>query len=165
MINQGRLTPENRQAAIDTLKQMAACGKTKNIMVGAEPRNDSFTLLTEVLTSAGAYANPDVGNFGGDQPHQHAGIRAMFPHTDGNCHMKILNPAIYDLAAAIQLTKELVYKGLYSPVRPDTRLCPSRTTCITPGSPASARFARRAGRAGSRPLPQRRAGARRLNRT
>jgi hypothetical protein len=40
-------------------------------------------------------------------------MRAMFPLTDGNCHVK-LNPARYDLAAALALTKELGYKGLYS---------------------------------------------------
>jgi hypothetical protein len=114
MINQGRLTQENKSAAIETLKNMTAYGKTKKIMVGAEPRNDDFVLLTEVLRAGGAYTNPDVGNFGGDQANQHAGIRAMFPYTDGNCHMKILNPATYDLAAAVRLTKELGYKGLYS---------------------------------------------------
>jgi len=37
----------------------------------------------------------------------------MFPLTDGNCHVKI-NPARYDLPAALTLTKELGYKGLYS---------------------------------------------------
>jgi sugar phosphate isomerase/epimerase len=114
MINQGKLTAENKQAAIETLKQMTEYGKTKSIMVGAEPRGDDFTLLTEVIRAGGAYTNPDVGNFGGDQAKQHAGIRAMFPYTDGNCHMKMLNPPTYDLAAAIQLTKELGYKGLYS---------------------------------------------------
>jgi hypothetical protein len=114
MINQGKLTPENKAAAIETLQRMTAYAKTKNIMVGAEPRDDDFTLLTEVLRGGGAYTNPDVGNFGGDQDHQHQGMRAMFPYTDGNCHMKILNPPKYDLAVAVRLTKELGYKGLYS---------------------------------------------------
>ena len=114
MINQGKLTAENKADAIETLKRMTAYAKTKNIMVGAEPRNDDFTLLTEVLRAGGAYTNPDVGNFGGDQAHQHAGINAMFPYTDGNCHMKMLNPPTYDLAAAIQLIKQLGYKGLFS---------------------------------------------------
>lgn len=114
MINQGRLTQENKTAAIQALQYMTAYGKSKNIMVGAEPRGDDFTLLTEVIRAGGAYTNPDVGNFGGDQAHQHAGIRAMFPYTGGNCHMKMLNPPTYDLAAAITLIKELGYKGLYS---------------------------------------------------
>ena len=114
MINQGKLTQENKAAAIEALTHMTAYGKTKKIMVGAEPRGDDFTLLTEVIRAGGAYTNPDVGNFGGDQAHQHAGIRAMFPYTGGNCHMKMLNPATYDLAAAIALIKSLGYTGLYS---------------------------------------------------
>ena len=114
MINQGRLTQDNKTAAIQTLKNMTAYAKTRNIMVGVEPRNDDFVLLTEVIRAGGAYTNPDVGNFGGDQAHQHAGIRLMFPFTDGNCHMKMLNPPTYDLAAAIALIKELGYQGLYS---------------------------------------------------
>jgi sugar phosphate isomerase/epimerase len=114
MINQGRLTQENKAAAIETLTRMTAYAKTRNVMVGAEPRGDDFTLLTEVIRAGGAYTNPDVGNFGGDQAHQHDGIKAMFPYTDGNCHMKMLNPPTYDLAAAIALVKELGYAGLYS---------------------------------------------------
>ena len=114
MINQGRLTQENKAAAIETLKNMTEYGKVKNIKVGAEPRNDDFVLLTEVLRAGGAYTNPDVGNFGGDQAHQHDGIRAMFPYTDGNCHMKMLNPPTYDLPAAIALVKQLGYTGLFS---------------------------------------------------
>ena len=114
MINQGKLTQENKAAAVEALTLMTAYGKTKKIMVGAEPRGDDFALLTEVIRAGGAYTNPDVGNFGGDQAHQHAGIRAMFPYTGGNCHMKMLNPATYDLAAAIALIKSLGYTGLYS---------------------------------------------------
>lgn len=114
MINQGRLTQENKATAIDTLARMAAYGKTRNIMVGAEPRDDDFTLLTEVMRAGGGYTNPDVGGFGGDEAHVMAGMRAMLPFTDGNCHMKILNPPTYDLAGAIRLTKEMGYKGLYS---------------------------------------------------
>ena len=114
MINQGRLTQDNKAAAIDTLRRMTAYAKTKNVMVGAEPRGDDFTLLTEVVRGGGGYTNPDVGNFGGDQAHQHDGIKAMFPYTDGNCHMKMLDPPAYDLAAAIALIKQLGYTGLYS---------------------------------------------------
>jgi hypothetical protein len=71
-----------------------------------------YLLLTEIIKASGTYANVDIGNLG-DQEVQHAGMRAMFPLTDGNCHVK-LNPARYDLPAALALTKELGYKGLYS---------------------------------------------------
>jgi sugar phosphate isomerase/epimerase len=114
MINQGRLTQENKATAIETLQRMTAYGKSKNIMVGAEPRGDDHKLLTEVLKGGGAYSNPDIGNFQGDQATQHEAMRLMFPFTDGNCHIKALNPPKYDLAAAVKLTKELGYKGLYS---------------------------------------------------
>ena len=114
MINQGKLTQQNKTAAIEALTRMTTYGKSRKIMVGAEPRGDDFTLLTEVIRAGGAYTNPDVGNFGGDQAHQHAGIRAMFPYTSGNCHMKMDNPPTYDLAAAIALIKSLGYTGLYS---------------------------------------------------
>ena len=114
MINQGKLTQENKAAAVEALTRMTAYGRARKIMVGAEPRGDDFTLLTEVIRGGGASTNPDVGNFGGDQAHQHAGIRAMFPYSSGNCHMKMHNPPTYDLAAAIALIKSLGYTGLYS---------------------------------------------------
>ena len=66
----------------------------------------------EIIKGSGTWANCDLGNFP-DQETQHGGIRAMLPLTDGNCHVK-LNPARYDLAAALKLTVELGYKGLYS---------------------------------------------------
>jgi sugar phosphate isomerase/epimerase len=134
MVNQGALTQESKQVAIAALKPIGAYGKAKRIMVGIEnrgaPRSGAratpaapptppatpppidYTLLVEVIKAAGVYANCDLGNFT-DQESQHAGIRAMLPLTDGNCHVK-LNPSRYDLPKALALTKELGYKGLYS---------------------------------------------------
>jgi len=76
------------------------------------PAEPAWVLLVEIIKESGTWANCDIGNFP-DQETQHAGMRAMFPLTDGNCHVKI-NPARYDLPAALALTKELGYKGLYS---------------------------------------------------
>lgn len=76
------------------------------------PAEAAWVLLVEIIKESGTWANCDIGNFP-DQATQHAGMRAMFPLTDGNCHVK-LNPARYDLPAALALTKELGYKGLYS---------------------------------------------------
>src|SRR6185436_21012215 len=73
-----------------------------------------YQTMADVIKASGTYANPDVGNFGGTQEFQHAGMRALFPLNGGNCHMKALTPPQYDLVAAINLTKELKYNGLYS---------------------------------------------------
>ena len=76
------------------------------------PSPPAHILLVEIIKGSGTWANCDLGNFP-DQATQHAGMRVMFPLTDGNCHVK-LNPARYDLPAALALTKELGYAGLYS---------------------------------------------------
>jgi sugar phosphate isomerase/epimerase len=127
MVNQGMPTEENKAVAIETLKAMGDYGKSKNIKVAMENRGGgggrqgtppappgpaAYVLLVEIIKGSGTYANCDIGNFP-DQQTQHAGIRAMFPLTDGNCHVK-LNPARYDLPAALKLTRELQYTGLYS---------------------------------------------------
>jgi hypothetical protein len=135
MINQGQPTQENKEIAIATLKAMGDYGKSKNIKVAMENRGGgggrqsaaapvnpappanpavpaAWVLLVEIIKGSGTWANCDIGNFP-DQETQHAGIRAMFPLTDGNCHVK-LNPARYDLPAALAVVKQLGYTGLYS---------------------------------------------------
>jgi sugar phosphate isomerase/epimerase len=138
MVNQGTPTQENKDVAIATLNAMGDYGKSRNIMVAMENRGSgagrgsatatgggaaqsapapppspaAWELLVEIIRGSGTYANCDLGNFP-DQATQHAGIRGMLPLTDGNCHVK-LNPARYDLPAALALTKELRYSGLYS---------------------------------------------------
>jgi sugar phosphate isomerase/epimerase len=142
MVNQGSPTPENKQVGIETLRIMGDYGKAKKVMVSMEPRGGgggraagagsaaapgapaatpaavgpplpaAWILLTEIIKGSGTYANVDIGNFG-DQETQQAGMRAMFPLTVGNCHVK-MNPARYDLPAALALNKELGYKGIYS---------------------------------------------------
>jgi sugar phosphate isomerase/epimerase len=140
MINQGAPTQENEEIAIAALKAMGDYGKSKNIKVAMENRGGgggrqsaaapanpappappaspappapaAWILLVEIIKGSGTWANCDLGNFP-DQETQHAGIRGMFPLTDGNCHVK-LNPARYDLPAALALVKQLGYTGLYS---------------------------------------------------
>lgn len=134
MINQGQPTQDNKEIAIAALKAMGDYGKSKNIKVAMENRGSgsgrqsaatpanpappappgpaAWTLLVEIIKGSGTWANCDLGNFP-DQETQHAGIRGMFPLTDGNCHVK-LNPARYDLPAALALVKQLGYTGLYS---------------------------------------------------
>jgi len=141
MVNQGAPTQENRDVAIAALKAMGDYAKSRNVMVAMEnhgggggrqgaaapgappaspalpaspapPGPAAWVLLVEIIRGSGTYANCDLGNFP-DQDTQHAGIRGMFPLTDGNCHVK-LNPARYDLPAALALVKSIGYRGLYS---------------------------------------------------
>jgi sugar phosphate isomerase/epimerase len=139
MINQGQPTQENKEIAIAALKAMGDYGKSKNIKVAMENRGGGGG-----RQSAAAPVNPappappanptpaapaawvlhvessKARNLGElrsrrfpDQETQQAGIRGMFPLTDGNCHVK-LNPARYDLPAALAVVKQLGYTGLYS---------------------------------------------------
>jgi len=128
MVNQGAPTGENKAPAIAALKEMGDYGKSKNVKVAMENRGGggargsatpppppdppAYILLVEIIKESGTWANCDIGNFP-DQETQHAGMRAMFPLTDGNCHVKI-NPQRYDLPTALKLTRELGYSGLYS---------------------------------------------------
>jgi len=81
---------------------------------GAPPRPQSpgWEVVVEVIKASGIYANPDVGNFP-DEEARHAGLRAMYPLSSGSSHCHY-NPDRYDEAAAIQISKEVGYKGLYS---------------------------------------------------
>lgn len=72
----------------------------------------AYLLLVDVIKAAGTHTNCDIGNFA-DQPLQHAGMRAMFPLTGGNAHVK-MNTKRYDLPAAMALARELKYTGLFS---------------------------------------------------
>lgn len=112
MINQGNLAPEVRATAAETWRTMARYGDTRNVWVTAENRGQTWDILAEVVKAAGAYTTPDIGNVT-DQPTQHAMIRGLFPYNRGNAHVK-LRPDRYDLPAAIRLTKEVGYTGLFS---------------------------------------------------
>jgi sugar phosphate isomerase/epimerase len=132
MVNQGRLSEERKATAIEALRAIGAYAKTRKIKVGMEPRGGGrppaaapgapppptpaptayIDLMAEVIKQAGTYTNVDLGNLG-DQTTQQYGIRVLMPMTDGNTHVK-LNPARYDLPAALALTKQMGYTGLYS---------------------------------------------------
>ncbi len=134
MINQGMLSEQNKAIAIATLRTMGEYGKSVGVKVSLEPRGGggggrrgadpsaapppgpppppAYILLTEVIKSSGTYANVDLANFG-DQAEQHAGMRAMFPYTVGNTHMRLV-PARYDLPAALKIMRdEIKYQGIY----------------------------------------------------
>jgi sugar phosphate isomerase/epimerase len=132
MINQGPLTEEVKPTAIDALKRMGDYARSKNVRIGMEPRGPVagrpggaaaqsstppppfYVTMADVIKASGTYSNPDIGNFGGDQAFQHAGMRVLFPLNGGSCHIKALTPPQYDLVAAINLIKELKYTGICS---------------------------------------------------
>jgi hypothetical protein len=138
MVNQGTLAEDVRQTAINTLKTINEYGKTKKVFVTMEnrgggggrgragtpvppptatpatppPQQAPWQVVVEVIKAAGIWANPDVGNFP-DEEQRHAGLRAMYPLSSGSSHCHY-NPERYDEAAAIKISKEVGYKGLYS---------------------------------------------------
>jgi hypothetical protein len=143
MINQGQPTRENTTYGIPTLKAMADYGRSKGIIVSVETRGSGggrgrgtttgdgaatpppsppppqsgrpvWTLLAEIVKSAGAYSNVDVGGAGAlDQDELHDCLRTMFPMTAGSMHTRV--NARWDLATAIRfLERDLGYKGLYT---------------------------------------------------
>jgi hypothetical protein len=118
MLNQGTLAPEVRQTAIATLKTIGDYGKAQNIAVTMEnrgyggPGTATWDVVVEVIKAAGIYANPDVGNFA-DEDSRAAGLRAMYPLSSGSSHCHY-DPARFSEANAIQISKEVGYRGLYS---------------------------------------------------
>jgi hypothetical protein len=139
MINQGTLTTENKAVAIETLKTMADYGRSKGIIVSVETRGSGFSgrgragqppptpppglpadgvptwqLLAEVIKSAGAYSNVDVGGArAANQQELHDCLRTMFPFTANTMHTRV--STAWDLATCIKfLQNDLGYRGLFT---------------------------------------------------
>jgi len=112
MVNEGALAPEVRKETIAALKAMVDYGKTKKVFVTMETRNDPWRLLVEVLKGAGGWANPDTGNFFNEEE-RHAGLRVMYPMSSGSSHVHY-DPEHWSLHDALQIAKEVGYKGIFS---------------------------------------------------
>jgi sugar phosphate isomerase/epimerase len=119
MVNQGPLTPEVRQAAIETLKTIGDYGKSKNVIVTMENRGSGsgrpivpWEVIVEVIKAAGIHANPDIGNFPNEEART-AALPVMYPLSSGSSHVHY-NPGTYNVANAIKLSKDTGYRGLYS---------------------------------------------------
>jgi hypothetical protein len=115
-VNQGTLAPEVRDDAIRALKAMTDYGKSKNpvVHVCLETRGDppSWQTLVDVIKAAGAWTNPDCGNFPNEEE-RHAGLRVMYPMSSGSSHVHYA-PERWSLPDAIAISKEVGYKGLYA---------------------------------------------------
>jgi hypothetical protein len=137
MINQGTLAPDVRTTAAEALKTIKAYADTKKVMVSVENRDDPAGYVSstvgngvgaaaapparppehtwedevDLIRAAGVWANPDVASFP-DNAAREAGLRVMYAMATSS-HFKYM-PNLFDSARAIQISKEVGYKGLYS---------------------------------------------------
>jgi sugar phosphate isomerase/epimerase len=128
MINQqqANITPETRAHTVEAWKAMADYGKSKNVKVSAETRGAGtpeqvqqwggrkmWQVMADIIKDAGAYSNLDLGNVGAmAQQELHDAIKAWFPYSSGNMHIKA--SPYWDIGQAVKFTEGLGYKGLYS---------------------------------------------------
>jgi hypothetical protein len=113
MINQGNLH-DDPGPLIDSARKLVEHGRTKGVTITAEPRGNSGIkpeVLAKVMRESGMRATPDMGNFSDEA--RERGLRELIPLTAGTCHSRY-NPARFDLAKLMKITKELNYKGLYT---------------------------------------------------
>ncbi len=128
MINQQQtqLTKETREGAVAAMKAMADYGRTKNVKVSVETRGAGtpeyiqqiggvkpWEFMLGIIKDAGANSNVDIGNVGAmNQQELHDCIKAWFPYSSGNMHIK--SSPFWDIGQAVKFTESLGYKGLYS---------------------------------------------------
>jgi hypothetical protein len=139
MLNQTGLNEENKGNCISVWKEIQDYAKPKGIKISAETRGTgggrrgapaggqqpasapdpgaaasaAFLLLSQVIQAAGAYSNVDIGNVGApDQQTLHDAIKALYPTSSGNMHIK--SSPNWDIGAAVRFTESLGYRGLYS---------------------------------------------------
>jgi Xylose isomerase-like TIM barrel len=77
----------------------------------ARPRQHTWEDEVNLIKAAGVWANPDVASFP-DNAAREAGLRVMYAMATSS-HFKYM-PNLFDSARAIQISKEVGYKGLYS---------------------------------------------------
>ena len=139
MLNQTGLNQENTANCTSVWKEIQDYAKPKGIKISAETRGTgggrgraqaggqppatlpdpreaargAFLLLSQVIQAAGAYSNVDIGNVGApDQQTLHDAIKALYPTSSGNMHIK--SSPNWDIGAAVRFTESLGYRGLYS---------------------------------------------------
>jgi hypothetical protein len=114
MINQGsKLETGSLGPAIEGVKTVVAYGKSKGIAILVENRGQTKPeVLVDFIKAAGAYSNPDIGNFP-DEETRERGLRLLYPLSHGNTHVKIMQER-YDFAKVMEIPKEMGFKGYYS---------------------------------------------------
>jgi hypothetical protein len=135
MLNQTGLNEENKANCISIWKEIQDYATPKGIRISGETRGSgrrvgasgnpapppdpraaaraAYTLLANVIEAAGAYSNVDIGNVGApDQQTLHDAIKALYPTSSGNMHIK--SSPNWDIGAAVRFTESLGYRGHYS---------------------------------------------------
>jgi sugar phosphate isomerase/epimerase len=114
MVNQGTLDDDVREEAVAALKKMADYGRSRKVAVTLETRGGTtpWEVLVDAIKRAGAYANPDTGNFPTEEA-RHAGLRAMYPLASGSSHVHYA-PERWSLPDAIKIAHEVGYNGIYA---------------------------------------------------
>jgi sugar phosphate isomerase/epimerase len=113
MVNQGTgALPEDIGPCVETLKTMAAYGKTRNVVITMENRGRAAPeQLANLIRTSGTHANPDLGNFPDDETRAR-GMRLLIPLAHHQCHVK-MRPT-FDFGASIRAARDLGFKGIYS---------------------------------------------------
>ena len=139
MLNQTGLNEENKANCTSVWKEIQDYAKPKGIKISAETRGTgvgrggaqaggqppatpsdprdaaraAYLRLSQVIEAAGGYSNVDIGNVGApDQQTLHDAIKALYPTSSGNMHIK--SSPNWDIGAAVRFTESLGYRGLYS---------------------------------------------------
>lgn len=95
-----------------TAAASAPAGATARAESGGRGPSASWETVVAVLKAAGAWANPDIGNFP-DEEARHAGLRVMYALTAGGSHCHYA-PQRFSIAEALKISKEVGYKGIYA---------------------------------------------------
>ena len=135
MVIQDGLAEDTKANAIAAWKMLSDYARPKGIKISAEtrggggggrrgapapvPTRPSWMLLKEVIEGAGGYSNVDLGGAAANnQQELHDCIKALYPTSSGNMHIK--SSPFWDIGQAVKFTEGLGYKGLYSiEVNPD----------------------------------------------
>jgi len=112
MLNHGGLAPAVRPSAIETLKTIAAYGKTKNVSVTIDPGAAPLDVVVEVVEASGTWATPDCGAFP-DKESRSAALPTLYKMTAGSSHVTHV-PDRFDTADAIGISKKAGYNGVFS---------------------------------------------------
>jgi len=129
MVIQDGLAEDTKANCIAAWKPLAEYARPRGIKISAEtrgggggrrggaapagPARPAWMLLKEVIEASDGYSNVDIGGAAAaNQQELHECIKAMFPTSSGNMHIK--SSPNWDIGQAIRYTESLGYKGLYS---------------------------------------------------